>query len=47
MVVHVSAKNEEDLIKKKGARVFTTFNIIFSDAEGQLLILIFQTLNGS
>ena len=32
----VACKNEEDPIKNKGARVVTTFFIIFSDAQGQL-----------
>ena len=32
----VACKNEENPIKNKGARVVTTFFIIFSDAQGQL-----------
>ena len=36
MVVLVTCKNEEDSIKTEGARVFTTFYIDFSDAQGQL-----------
>ena len=36
MVVIVTRKNEEDQIKNEGARVFTTLNISFSDAQGQL-----------
>ena len=36
MVVIVTCKNEEDSIKTEGARVFTTLNIDFSDAQGQL-----------
>ena len=36
MVVLVKCKNEEDLIKNEGARVFTTLYINFSDAQGQI-----------
>ena len=36
MVVLVSCENEEDPIKYKGARVFTTLYINFSDAQGQI-----------
>ena len=36
MVVLVTCKNEEDLIKNEGARVVTTLVIDFSDAQGQL-----------
>ena len=36
MNVLVACKNEEDLIKNKGARVVTTLFIDFSDAQGQL-----------
>ena len=32
----VTYKNEEDPIKIEGARVFTTLNIDFSDAQGQV-----------
>ena len=32
----VTYKNEEDPIKKEGARVVTTLFINFSDAQGQL-----------
>ena len=39
MVVTVICKNEEDLIKIEGARVFTTLYIDFSDAQGQLTLL--------
>ena len=31
----VTCKNEVDPIKNEGARVVTTFFIIFSDAQGQ------------
>ena len=36
MVVLVSCKNEEDLMKNKGARVVTRLFIDFSNAQGQL-----------
>ena len=36
MDVLVTCKNEEDLIKNEGARVFTTLYINFSDAQGQI-----------
>ena len=32
----VTRKNEEDTIKNGSARMFTTFYIDFSDAEGQV-----------
>ena len=38
MVVLVTCKNEEELIKNKGARVFTTLFIDFSDTQGQLTL---------
>ena len=38
MVVLVTCKNEEDPIENEGARVFTTFYIIFSDAQGQITL---------
>ena len=38
MVVLVTCKNEEDPIKNEGARVFTTLNIYFSDAQGQITL---------
>ena len=44
MVVLLSCKNEEDLIKNRGARVFTTLYIKFSDAQGQItleLVVVF------
>ena len=37
-VVLVTYKNEEDLIKNEGARVFTTLYINFSDAQGQITL---------
>ena len=36
MVVLVTCKNEEDPIKNKGAGVFTTLYINFSNAQGQV-----------
>ena len=36
MVVLVTCKNEEDLVKNEGAGVFTTLYISFSDVQGQL-----------
>ena len=38
MVVLVTCKNKEDLIKNEGARVFTTLYINFSDALGQITL---------
>ena len=38
MAVLVTCKNEEDPIKNEGARVFTTFYINFSDAQGQITL---------
>ena len=37
MVVLVTCKNEEDLIKNEDARVLTTLYINFSDAQGQII----------
>ena len=37
MVVLLTFKNEEDLIKNRGARVFTLY-INFSDAQGQITL---------
>ena len=34
--VLVTCKNEEDLIKNEGTRVFTTLYINFSDVQGQI-----------
>ena len=36
MVVLLTCKNKEIPIKNKGARVFTTLYIDFSDAQGQI-----------
>ena len=44
MVVLLTCKNEEDLIKNRGARVFTTLYINFSDVQGQItleLVVVF------
>ena len=36
IIVLVTCKNEDDPIKSEGARVLTTLNIDFSNAQGQL-----------
>ena len=36
MVILVTSKNEEDLIKNEGASMLTTLNIDFSNTQGQL-----------
>ena len=38
MFVLLTYKNEEDLIKNRGARMFTTLYINFSDAQGQITL---------
>ena len=38
MNVLVTCKYEEDPIKNRGARVFTTLNVNFSDAQGQITL---------
>ena len=38
MTVLVTCKNEKDQIKNEGARVLTTLNIDFSDAQGQVTL---------
>ena len=38
MVVLLTCKNKEDRIKNRGARVFTTLYINFSDAQGQITL---------
>ena len=40
MVVLLSCKNEEDPIKNRGARVFTTSCINFSDVQGQITVVL-------
>ena len=44
MVVLVTCKLEEDLTKNEGARVLTTLNIDFPDAQGQLTPQSFSDL---
>ena len=38
MVVLLTYKNEDDLIKNRGARMFKTLYINFSDAQGQITL---------
>ena len=38
MVVLLTCKNEEDPIKNRGARVFTTLYSNFSDVQGQITL---------
>ena len=38
MVVPLTCKNKADPIKNEGTRVFTTFYIDFSDAQGQITL---------
>ena len=38
MDVLITCKYEEDLIKNRGARVFTTIYVNFSDAQGQITL---------
>ena len=40
MVVLLTCKNEEDPIKNRGAGVFTTLYINFSDVQGQITLLL-------
>ena len=40
MVVLLTCKNEEERIKKRGARVFTTLYINFSDVQGQITLVL-------
>ena len=51
MDVLVTCQYEEDPMKKRGARLFTTFYIYFSDAKGQitlnLVVVSGQNLNSS
>ena len=51
MNVLVTCKYEEDPIKNRGARVFTTLYINFSDAQGQitleLVVVSGRNLNSS
>ena len=38
MVLLLTCKNEEETIKNRGARVFTTLYIYFSDGQGQITL---------
>ena len=40
MVVLLTCKNKEDRIKNRGARVFTTLYINFSDMQGQMTLVL-------
>ena len=40
MVVLLTCKNDEDQIKNRGARVFTTLYINFSDVQGQINLVL-------
>ena len=40
MVILLTCKNEEDPIKNRGARVFTTLYINFSDVQGQITLVL-------
>ena len=40
MVVLLTCKYEEDPIKNRGARVFTTLYVNFSDAQGQITLVL-------
>ena len=40
MVALLTCKNEEDRIKNRSARVFTTLYIIFSDVQGQITLVL-------
>ena len=49
MVVLLTCKNKEDPIKNEGTRVFTTFYIDFSDAQGQITLelVVYLAENGT
>ena len=51
MDVPITCQNEEDRIKNRGVRVFTTLYINFSDAQGQitleLVVVSGRNLNSS
>ena len=51
MVVLLTCKNKEDPIKNEGARVVTTLYSNFSDAQGQITLVLVsvsgQNLNSS
>ena len=40
MVVLLTCKHEEDPIKNRGARVFTTLYVNFSDVQGQITLVL-------
>ena len=40
MVVLLTCKNEDDPIKNRGARVFTTLYIISADVQGQITLVL-------
>ena len=46
MDVLVTCQYEEDLIKNRGARVFTTLYINFSDAQGQTILELVVVSSG-
>ena len=51
MIVLITCKYEEDPIKNRGARVFTTLYVNFSDPQGQItlesLVVSGRNLNSS
>ena len=47
MVVLLTCKNEEDLIKNRGAIVFTTLYINFSDVHGQITLVLVVVSGGN
>ena len=50
MVVLLTCKNEEDPIKNRGARVFTTLYVNFSGMQGQINLVVVvsgQNLNST
>ena len=47
MVVLLTCKNEENPIKNRGASVFTTLYIDFSDAQGQITLELVAVSGGN
>ena len=47
MIVLLTCKNEEDRIKNRGARMFTTSYINFSDVQGQITLALVVVFNRS
>ena len=47
MDVLLTCKNEEDPIKNRGARVFTTLYINFSDVQGQITLVLVVVSGGN